>query len=90
MKVADIRKSVDDYVIRRNKDQVDIDLPPKMYRDADVVLSPEQQQAYSLAEDEGVVRLNEMHKELTIQHVFELVLRLKQICNFDPVTRQKQ
>ncbi|MEM9645365.1 MAG: C-terminal helicase domain-containing protein, partial [Planctomycetota bacterium] len=23
---------------------------------------------------------------LTVQHVFELVLRLKQICNFDPVT----
>jgi SNF2 family DNA or RNA helicase len=27
-----------------------------------------------------------MEHELTIQHVFELVLRLKQICNFDPVT----
>ncbi len=86
MRVADIRKSVSDYVIRRNKDQVDIDLPPKMFRDANVLLSPEQQQAYQLAEEEGVVRLHELHKELTIQHVFELVLRLKQICNFDPVT----
>ena len=27
-----------------------------------------------------------MGDELTIKHVFELVLRLKQICNFDPVT----
>ncbi len=27
-----------------------------------------------------------MGEELTIQHVFELVLRLKQICNFDPAT----
>jgi len=27
-----------------------------------------------------------MKRELTIQHVFELVLRLKQICNFDPAT----
>ena len=86
MKTADIRKSVEDYVIRRNKDQVDIDLPPKMFRDANVLLSPEQQQAYQLAEEEGVVRLNNLHAELTIQHVFELVLRLKQICNFDPVT----
>ena len=86
MKVADIRKSVSDYVIRRNKDQVDIDLPPKMFRDADVQLLPEQQQAYSLAEEEGIVRLSEMQQTLTIQHVFELVLRLKQICNFDPVT----
>jgi SNF2 family DNA or RNA helicase len=27
-----------------------------------------------------------MGEEISIQHVFELVLRLKQICNFDPVT----
>jgi SNF2 family DNA or RNA helicase len=86
MKIADIRQSVADYVIRRNKDQVDIELPPKMFRDANVLLSPEQQQAYQLAEDNGVVRLNDLQSELTIQHVFELVLRLKQICNFDPAT----
>jgi len=86
MKIADVRKAVGDYVIRRDKDQVDIDLPPKMFRDANLTLSPEQQQAYCLAEEEGVVRLNGMKHELTIQHVFELVLRLKQICNFDPVT----
>jgi len=86
MKIADIRKSVSDYVIRRNKDQVDIDLPPKMFRDANLSLSSEQQQAYQLAEEAGVFRLTEMQQELTIQHVFELVLRLKQICNFDPAT----
>jgi len=86
MKTASIRKAVDDYVIRRTKDHVLTDLPPKMFRDADVILTPEQQQAYDLAENEGVIRLNELHKGLTIQHVFELVLRLKQICNFDPVT----
>ena len=33
------------------------------------------------------VRLSEMGPGLSIQHVFELVLRLKQICNFDPLTR---
>jgi len=33
-----------------------------------------------------VIQLTELEEELTIQHVFELVLRLKQICNFDPVT----
>ncbi len=86
MKTVDIRKSVSDYVIRRNKDQVDIELPPKMFRDANVELSAEQAAAYQLAEEEGVVRLNNLHAELTIQHVFELVLRLKQICNFDPAT----
>ena len=33
-----------------------------------------------------MLRLTEMGDGATIQHVFELVLRLKQICNFDPAT----
>lgn len=86
MRIPAIRKSVGDYIIRRSKDQVDIGLPPKMFRDANLELSPEQYYAYKLAEDDGIVQLNNMGKELTIQHVFELVLRLKQICNFDPAT----
>jgi len=86
MKVSLVRSAVKDYVVRRTKDKVLTDLPPKMFRDADLGLLPEQLQAYSLAEEQGIVRLSEMKKELTIQHVFELVLRLKQICNFDPAT----
>jgi SNF2 family DNA or RNA helicase len=57
-----------------------------MFRDAEIELSAEQAESYRLAEDEGVIRLRQMKTELTIQHVFELVLRLKQICNFDPLT----
>jgi SNF2 family DNA or RNA helicase len=75
-----------DHILRRTKDMVLKDLPPKLYRDAELSLTPEQWSTYKTAEDEGVIRLNEMGNELTIQHVFELVLRLKQICNFDPVT----
>jgi SNF2 family DNA or RNA helicase len=86
MKPRAVGKAVSDYVLRRTKDQANIDLPPKMFRDADLMLSPEQAESYRLAEDEGVVHLREMKQELTIQHVFELVLRLKQICNFDPTT----
>lgn len=86
MKAVAIRHSVRDYVIRRTKEQVLTDLPPKLYRDAELVLTPEQRTSYELAENEGIVRLNQLHSELTIQHVFELVLRLKQICNFDPAT----
>jgi SNF2 family DNA or RNA helicase len=62
------------------------DLPPKMFRDAELDLSPEQRATYEMAENEGVMHLNEMGDSITIQHVFELVLRLKQICNFDPAT----
>ena len=86
MKPKAIRTSVDDYVLRRTKDQVLTDLPPKLFRDAEVTLTAEQRRSYELAENEGVVRLHQMKRQLTIQHVFELVLRLKQICNFDPTT----
>jgi SNF2 family DNA or RNA helicase len=75
-----------DYILRRTKELVLTDLPPKMFRDAELDLSPEQRASYEMAENEGVMRLSAMGEAITIQHVFELVLRLKQICNFDPVT----
>jgi SNF2 family DNA or RNA helicase len=63
-------------------------MPPRIIRDAYLELSPGQKEAYELAEKEGVVRLNALGETLTVQHVFELVMRLKQICNFDPLTGQ--
>ena len=79
-------RTISNYVLRRTKDQVLADLPPKLFRDAELELSPEQRESYELAEGEGVLRLAAMEHLVCIQHVFELVLRLKQICNFDPAT----
>lgn len=39
-----------------------------------------------MAEEDGVLRLTEAGDSVTIPQVFELVMRLKQICNFDPAT----
>ena len=75
-----------DYILRRTKDMVMSDMPPKLFRDEQILLTPEQRQTYQEAETGGVIRLNDLGDAITIQHVFELVLRLKQICNFDPVT----
>ncbi len=86
MKPRSMGRAAGDYVLRRTKDQVLTDLPPKLFRDAEVELTPEQRETYKLAEDDGVLRLTEMGQEATIHHVFELILRLKQICNFDPAT----
>lgn len=86
MPMGEMAKQSRDYIIRRTKDMVMDDMPPKLYRDAELDLTPEQWLTYESAESEGVIRLEEMDQELTIQHVFELVLRLKQICNFDPAT----
>jgi len=86
MKPRAVGRAISDHILRRTKDAVLSDLPSKLFRDADIELTPEQAESYRLAEDEGVVQLREMKQELTISHVFQLVLRLKQICNFDPVT----
>jgi SNF2 family DNA or RNA helicase len=77
-----------DVILRRTKEHVLDDLPPKTVQDVYVELTPSQRESYALAEREGLVRLNRMGETITIQHVFELVIRLKQICNFDPLTAQ--
>lgn len=75
-----------DHVLRRTKDKVLTDMPPRLNRDERIELSPEQRETYRRAEEEGVLRLSALGNEATIQNVFELVLRLKQICNFDTAT----
>ncbi len=75
-----------DCILRRTKEDVQSDMPPKVVRDLEVDLTPAQRRAYDLAEKDGVVHLNELGETITVQHVFQLVLRLKQICNFDPLT----
>ena len=75
---------VSDYILRRTKDMVLKDLPPRLDRDAELTLSGDQWASYQAAEDEGVVQLEGLGESITIHHVFQLVLRLKQICNFDP------
>jgi SNF2 family DNA or RNA helicase len=86
MKPRAMGKAAGDYILRRTKDLVLTELPPKLYRDANLELSPEQEITYRRAEDDGVLQLSDMGESATIQHVFELVLRLKQICNADPAT----
>ena len=75
-----------DCILRRVKEDVMTDMPPKVIQDVYLDLSPAQRASYDMAEKEGIVHLNELGDTITVQHVFELVLRLKQICNFDPRT----
>jgi len=77
-----------DCILRRTKEDVAGDMPPRIIRDTEVELTPAQRAAYDRAEKEGVIHLNALGDTITVQHVFELVMRLKQICNFDPLTKQ--
>jgi len=88
MEPIQIRSHVSDLIVRRTKDLVMKDMPPRLNKDAHLALSPEQQATYDAAEKDGVVKLNGLGHDITIKHVFELVLRLKQICNFDPSTKK--
>ena len=86
MHLKSISQATRDHILRRTKDKVLTEMPPKMFRDEQLELTPAQHDSYRIAEEEGVVQLTRMGESITIQHVFELVLRLKQICNFDPAT----
>lgn len=86
MHLKSLGKATRDYILRRTKEKVLTDMPPKLFRPAELELTGEQRASYKSAEEDGIVQLSEMGESVTIHHVFELVLRLKQICNFDPAT----
>ena len=75
-----------DCIIRRVKEDVAKDMPPKITDDICLELTPAQRHAYDLAEKEGTIHLNALGDTISVQHVFELVMRLKQICNFDALS----
>jgi SNF2 family DNA or RNA helicase len=77
-----------DSILRRVKEEVATDMPPKVVQDVFLELTPAQRASYDRAENEGVIQLDALGETITVQHVFELVMRLKQICNFDPATRE--
>jgi len=72
--------------LRRRKREVLQDLPPKIVSNVMLPLTPAQRASYDRAEQEGIVQLKEKGENITIQNVLELILRLKQICNFCPAT----
>ncbi len=86
LRPTEVSRVVGEHILRRTKDKVLTDLPPKMEQDTFLELMPGQQETYRMAEEDGVLRLTEAGDSVTIPQVFELVMRLKQICNFDPAT----
>lgn len=74
--------------LRRKKGDVLDDLPPKQIAMVPMELPPRQRSSYDRAERDGIVYLKSLGAEVGIQHVLELIMRLKQICNADPRTGQ--
>jgi len=74
--------------LRRKKGDVLKQLPPKTIATIALPLEREQRETYEKAEREGILQLREKGQYLRIENVLELILRLKQICNFCPRTGQ--
>lgn len=81
-----VRSALAEVQVRRRKADVLPQLPPKTVITVPLDLSPTQRRTYERAELEGVIELRKLGARITITHVFELILRLKQICNFCPET----
>ncbi len=85
-RATDIRSTLKTLQLRRKKNEVLPDLPPLRIEELTLELGPRQREAYDRAEREGALRLRQYGPSLTITHVLELISRLKQICNAEPVT----
>lgn len=83
-----LRRLLGEIQLRRRRREVLHDLPPKFVSTMILALTAGQRAAYRRAEHEGIVWLRSLGRELHISHVLELILRLKQICNFCPESDQ--
>jgi SNF2 family DNA or RNA helicase len=72
--------------LRRRKAEVLPELPPKIESELLLPMPAEQRAVYERAERDGLVQLRALGPAVRIASVLELIVRLKQLCNFDPTT----
>lgn len=83
-KASGLRRLLSEVQLRRRRRDVLPGLPPKHFTSTVLELGPAQRRAYERARRDGLVRLGALGRDLRVTHVLELILRLKQICNFVP------
>ncbi|MPZ15573.1 MAG: ATP-dependent helicase [Chloroflexi bacterium] len=83
--LLDIHRTVQ---LRRRKADVLPQLPPKQVNQVSLQVSGSQRESYQRAERDGVLQLRQRGQSARIENVLELIVRLKQICNFCPATGQ--
>jgi len=80
-----LRKKIAPYFLRRRKEEVLKELPPKIRSEVWLELTPEQRREYEEMSERGRRSLMELasRKELTRPHIFRVIHELRQICNHD-------
>ena len=81
-----LRRTLGEVQLRRRRATELPTLPRKTAQRVDVPLGQEQRAAYTRAEHDGLVWLASLGMDITIAHMLELILRLKQVCNACPRT----
>lgn len=81
-----LRAMQEDLQLRRRKQDVLHDLPPKTVVRVPLNLSPEQAETYAEVEAQGREGLLKLGSSAIVLNVLELILRLKEVCNFCPHT----
>jgi len=71
--------------LRRKKQDVLPQLPPKIVSQISLALDGAQRECYERAEKEGIIQLKESGESVRIENVLALIMKLKQICNFCPI-----
>lgn len=80
------QKLITPYFLRRRREDVLKDLPPKEEFPIWLRLGDKQQRTYDRMERERVVELHKQQREITAHNIVTLIGELKKICNRDPVT----
>lgn len=78
------RQLIGPYFLRRKKEDVLRNLPPKEENPVPLRLSEEQQDTYDQMERERVVQLHDKGGQITAFNILTLIQELKKICNRDP------
>lgn len=84
--LSGLRRLLSEVQLRRRRKEVLRDLPPKISVETTLTLSGSQAAEYRKAELKGIADLTRLGDEMRIEHVLSLIVRLKQICNFCPVS----
>ena len=83
----ELRKKHRELQLRRKKIDVLPQLPKKIISEISLVMEGTQRAYYDRAEKEWVMELRK-NENASISNILELILRLKQICNFHPLSGQ--
>ena len=79
-----IKMKIAPHFLRRRKIDILPDLPPKQLQDIWLEMSEEQRKIYETTEHKSQLEIEALGPAVTKQNLFNIMQKLKQICNFPP------